>query len=90
MCLTDYTPLDALTHIRALHCARAIESKEQHAYLNTLGTYLKREPDAMDAEEVKSFKERFLSLDNPYAEPYKDRVRGGKGALVAEREAGFL
>jgi hypothetical protein len=90
MCLTDYTPLDALTHVRALHCARAIESKEQHSYLNLLGTYLKREADAMDAEEVKSFKDRFLTLDNIYAEPYKERVRGGKGAVVADREAGFL
>lgn len=90
MCMTDYTPLDALTHIRALHCARAIESKDQHVYLNHLAEHLGRPQNALEAETVKSFKDRFLSLDNPYAEPYKDRVKIGKGALVNERDGGYL
>jgi len=90
MLLTDYTPLDVLTHVRALHCARAIESKVQHDYLNEVAKFLGREPDAMDAEEVKSFKERFLTLTNPSALPYIDRVKNGKGAAVSERTSKFF
>lgn len=90
MCLTDYTPLDVLTHVRALHCARAIESKEQHVYLNSLADHLGRDADALDAEDVKSFKDRFLTMESSYAAPYMDRVREGKGATVSERSASFL
>lgn len=90
MCLSDYTPLDALTHIRTLHCARAIESKDQHLYLNEVAGVLGRTPNALEAEGVSSFKDRFLALSNPFAEPYKDRVRAGKGAVVQEREHSFL
>lgn len=90
MCLEEtYSPLDALTHIRALHCARAIESKEQHEYLNELAKLLKREPDALDAEEVKSFKARLLS-EPVFAQNYKDRLQAGKGASKETREAGYL
>jgi protein-tyrosine phosphatase len=88
MCLSDYTPLDALTHIRAVHCARAIESKDQHEYLNLVAETLGREQNALDAEKVKSFKEAFLS--GKFEETYKERVRGGKGATIAVREAGYL
>lgn len=89
MCLEEsYTPLDALTHIRALHCARAIESKEQHEYLNELAKLLKREPDALDAEEVKSFKARLLAEDK-FAQVYKDQV-STRGAKVETREARYL
>lgn len=90
MCMTDYSPLDALTHIRALHCARAIESKDQHVYLNILAKHLGREENALEAENVKSFKDRFLTLTSPTALLYKDRVKAGKGALVDERDGGYL
>lgn len=90
MCMTDYTPLDALTHIRALHCARAIESKEQHLYLNLLAKELGRDENALEAEGVPSFKARFLAMDSPVAAPYKARVEAGKGAGDREREAGYL
>jgi protein-tyrosine phosphatase len=90
MCMTDYSPLDALTHIRALHCARAIESKDQHGYLNILAAHLGREQNALEAENVKSFKDRFLSLEGEIPNAYKDRVRAGKGALVSTREDGYL
>lgn len=89
MCMTDYTPLDALTHIRALHCARAIESKIQHSYLNLLAKELGREENAFEAENVKSFKERLLTDPN-VAEEYKERARTGKGAIVEERDGAFL
>lgn len=90
MLMTDYTPLDALTHIRALHCARAIESKVQHQYLNTVAEYLEREQNALEAEKVKSFKDRFLEMGSTFAAPYKDRVKGGKGATVETRDAEYL
>lgn len=90
MCMTDYSPLDALTHIRALHCARAIESKDQHVYLNILAEHLGREQNALEAEQVKSFKDRFLTLTSPTAAPYMDRVKAGKGALVSSRDEGYL
>jgi hypothetical protein len=90
MCLEEsYTPLDALTHIRALHCPRAIESKEQHEYLNLLGALLNRETDALDAEDVPSFKAR-LQAEPQFAQTYKDRVAAGKGATKESREAGYL
>lgn len=88
MCMTDYTPLDALTHIRALHCARAIESKDQHLYLNLVARLLGRTENALEAEQVKSFKERFLTMD--VADTYKDRVKGGSGAQVEVRDEGYL
>lgn len=89
MCMTDYTPLDALTHIRALHCARAIESKEQHVYLNLVAKELGREENALEAEKVTSFKERFLTLEG-VSEDYKSRVRANQGAGDRQREAGYL
>lgn len=88
MCLSNYTPLDALTHIRALHCARAIESKDQHIYLNAVGMHLGREANALDAEKVTSFKNAFL--EGEYDELYKARLRSGKGATVTEREGKYL
>jgi protein-tyrosine phosphatase len=90
MCMTDYSALDALTHLRALHCARAIESKDQHIYLNAVAAYLKRPQNALEAEQVKSFKDRFLTLTGPVPDAYRERVKSGKGSLVHEREAGYL
>lgn len=90
MCLTDYTPLDVLTHIRALHCARAIESKEQHEYLNTVAGLLGRKQDALEAESVPSFKQRFLKMTSPFAEPYKARIESGGGAVLEAREGSYL
>lgn len=89
MLMTDYTPLDALTHIRAIHCARAIESKVQHEYLNRVAKHLDRAENALEAEHVKSYKDRLLA-EAIYPDALKDRVRGGNGAGSREREAGFL
>lgn len=57
----DYSALDAITHLRAVHCPRAIESKLQHEYINLVAKYLKRDANAMDAEKVSNFKEAFLA-----------------------------
>jgi protein-tyrosine phosphatase len=92
MCMTDYSPLDALTHIRALHCARAIESKEQHLYLNQVAALLGREENALEAEGVSSFKQRFLDSANKFMEPYKERLRQGAGSTteVSDRGGTFI
>lgn len=55
----EYTALDAITHLRAVHCPRAIESKLQHDYINTVAKYLGREANALEAEKVKDFKAAF-------------------------------
>ena len=82
MCMTDYSPLDAITHLRAVHCPRAIESKEQHEYLNTVAKFLGRPENAHKAEQVKSFKERFLGEDflsaHPWVASYQTRLRSLK------------
>lgn len=88
MCMTDYTPLDALTHIRALHCARAIESKVQHEYLNLLAKHLGRAENAFDVEQVKSYKDT-LASSTRFAQVYKDQLAAGKGAGAAERDGTF-
>lgn len=76
MCLTDYSPLDAVTHLRAVHCPRAIESVEQHQYLNAIGAYLGRPENALESQTVADFKARFLTLTNPISAPYQARLRG--------------
>jgi protein-tyrosine phosphatase len=92
MCLSDYTPLDALTHVRAMHCARAIESKEQHEYLNTIADMLGRKPNALEAEGVASFKERLLGMKSKWAAEAKRRIEADRtaGALREEREGSYL
>lgn len=76
MCMTSYSALEAISHLRAIHCARAIESKVQHEYLNLLATHLNRKADALEAEAVKDFKAHFLTLTNPFAAPYQKRLKG--------------
>lgn len=70
----EYTPYSSICHLRAMHCPRAIESKEQHMYINAVGKELGREEDIMKVGEVKSFKESFLALDLKSAKPYQDRL----------------
>lgn len=92
MCLSDYTPLDALTHVRAMHCARAIESKAQHEYLNTLAASLGRSEDALEAEKVPSFKDRLLKMTSEFAKEAQGRLAADKsaGAVREEREGSYL
>jgi hypothetical protein len=92
MCLSDYTPLDVLTHIRAMHCARAIESKVQHEYLNTVADLLGRKANALEAEGVASFKERLLKMTSPWAKAAQGRLKADRtaGAIREEREGSYL
>lgn len=73
--LTDYSPLDAITHLRAVHCPRAIESVSQLEYLNKLAVMLGRPADALESEKVPDFRKRFLNLTSSFAAPWQDRLR---------------
>lgn len=70
----EYGAADAITHLRAIHCARAIESHEQHEYIDEVADYLGREADAKKVHDIKNFKEAFLNLSHQSAKPYQDRL----------------
>lgn len=76
----EYTPMDAILHLRAIHCARAIESKDQHAYIDEVGKSLGRVANASKLTGVTSYREEFLKLKLKSATPYQERVRAGAGA----------
>lgn len=76
LALTDYTPKEAIIHLRALHCPRAIESKEQHLYLGLVGESLGRPNDVEEVEEITDYKKAFLALTSSFAEPWKKVLRG--------------
>ncbi len=92
MLLSDYTPLDALTHIRAMHCPRAIESKVQHEYLNAVAEMLGRPANALEAENVPSFKDRLLGMTSKFAGGAQERLREDRssGAAREERDGSYL
>lgn len=71
----DYTPADAIVHLRAVHCARAIESKEQHEYIGKVGEYLGRVNDIERIGQINSFKDEFFKMTYPSAKPYQDRLK---------------
>jgi hypothetical protein len=76
MALTpDYTPYDAICHLRALHCPRAIESTVQHQYIDWMAKVLGREENGVEVKEVKSFKDAFLAIDKASAKPFQDQLR---------------
>jgi hypothetical protein len=77
----EYTPADAITHLRAMHCPRAIESKEQHVYINNVGGYLGRAKDVEAVTQITDFRSAFLALELESAKPYQEMLRkrmGGK------------
>lgn len=78
MVMSKYSPLDAITHLRAIHCPRAIESVVQHDYINTVAKMLKRPENAKDAELVKDFRGRFLTLKCEDSAPYRKRLEATK------------
>lgn len=63
----DYDALDAIVHLRAVHCPRAIESKVQHNYINDVAKFLGREPNIVDLDTVHNYKERFMASKKPTA-----------------------
>ena len=71
----EYDASDAITHLRAMHCPRAIESYEQHNYIDEVATHLGRKANASDVHSISSFKEAFLKIQKKSALPYQDRLR---------------
>lgn len=64
----DYDALDAVVHLRAVHCPRAIESKVQHMYINDVASYLGRKPNAgEELDDIKDFKKLFMESTKPTA-----------------------
>lgn len=57
----DYDALDAIVHVRAVHCSRAIESVSQHEYINDVAKFLGRAENAKSANSVKDYKAAFLA-----------------------------
>ena len=70
----EYSPADAMIHLRAVHCPRAIEGLSQHNYINEFGKFLGREPDIDRVKGIKDFKAEFLKFTLPSAQPYQDRL----------------
>lgn len=71
----EYTPADAIIHLRAVHCPRAIESVVQHSYIGEYGKFLGRVNDIDRVKNIKDFKEAFLKLTMKSAKPYQDRLK---------------
>lgn len=70
----QYTPYHAIVHLRAMHCPRAIESKEQHEYIDEVGKALGRDANADLVGKVKSFRDEFLGFKLSSAKPYQARL----------------
>jgi hypothetical protein len=64
----DYDAWDAIVHLRAVHCPRAIESQEQHEYIDKVAAYLGRKTGAKAAiHDVTDYKEAFKASTKPTA-----------------------
>ena len=55
----DYDAKDAITHLRAVHCPRAIESVVQHDYINDVARFLGRKENAHEVKTIKDYKVEF-------------------------------
>ena len=72
--IQDYSPYDAICHLRALHCGRAIESKTQHEYIAEVGKHLKREENIELVSGVKDFRAAFLEITKESAKPWQEQL----------------
>ena len=70
----EYSPADAIIHLRAVHCPRAIESVTQHEYIGKFGEFLGRVNDIERVKGVKDFKAEFMKLTLASAKPYQERL----------------
>lgn len=71
----EYGAADGIIHLRAVHCPRAIESAEQHKYIDEVADFLGRKADAEKVKSVKSFHDAFMALKHPSSKPYQERVK---------------
>jgi hypothetical protein len=63
----DYDALDAIIHLRAVHCPRAIESVAQHDYIDAVAKHLGRTPNAKSCATITDYKGAFLVSTKPTA-----------------------
>ena len=70
----DYDALDAIIHLRALHCARAIESNIQHEYINEVAVHLGRNGNALLAHKINNYKAAFEASNKPTAIATRERL----------------
>ena len=73
----DYDALDAIIHLRAIHCPRAIESVVQHEYINRVAEYLGRKPNAFELADVHDYKTAFDKISKPTAELTRKALKIG-------------
>lgn len=76
----EYSARDAIIHLRAMHCARAIESVKQHEYLDAVATHLGRKANANSTSEITSFRDAFLRLRHPSAKEFQKALKERKTA----------
>lgn len=79
VCLTlvnapDYDALDAIVHLRAVHCPRAIESVVQHEYIDKVAEYLGRKANAKEAHAIHDYKAVFKASTKPTAVATRKRL----------------
>lgn len=63
----DYDALDAIIHLRAVHCPRAIESLVQHQYIDRVAEFLGRMQNASKASQITDYKAAFMASTRPTA-----------------------
>lgn len=72
----EYGTKDAIIHLRAMHCPRAIESSEQHKYIDTVAVALGRTANGSEIGKVKNFRVAFLAMKHKSAKVYQDQLKG--------------
>ena len=68
----DYDAKDAIVHLRANHCPRAIESAVQHAYIDDVARFLGREPNAIEVKGITDYKAAFAKSEKPTAVKFRE------------------
>lgn len=63
----DYNAKDAIIHLRAVHCPRAIESVVQWEYIDKVAAYLGREANAKEAMAITNYADAFAKSNKPTA-----------------------
>lgn len=71
----EYDALDAILHVRAVHCPRAIESKEQHEYIDSVAKFLGREANANKISEITDYKAAFKASDRATAVKTREMLK---------------
>ena len=68
----DYDAKDAIIHLRANHCPRAIESAVQHNYIDDVARFLGREPNALEVKGITDYKAAFAKSEKPTAVKFRE------------------